>query len=451
MYDPEAQKKAVLSFRKAFKSAPWLPISQIQKQSFHERPLKGPIIVSKIEIPRPNDEEEECIRSKLWDLYTATSEGIEKLDAPTPCCSYMGEWIGIRKDADTTTPQLNMSEKEKFRGIEQNAANDTVIFFLFGGAFFRAGPPSARPLMKHLSQTSGSRVFTFQPRLSPQYTIPTILLDVIVAFFYLISPPAGALHKPIDPKKIILASDSGGALLHLHLLQFLQSLIRSAKNDIPSFRFNDRDIYAQMPRGCAFVSPGADMALSLPSVKKFESSEWMSEGAPWLNPKYPTDSIWPANPPRGDLHCDNSALCHPLIDPSTWTDWSGMPPMWIACGEETYTDGINFLVQNIRASNVQVTFVQYEFMPHVWNVVMPALPQSRHSMKLWGQACKDLALGKQQDSSAHYVKLGDLEMISMDFKGLLDIPREEVLRRMRAARDELAKFVWTGSDVNSKL
>ncbi|KAJ5638270.1 alpha/beta-hydrolase [Penicillium lividum] len=429
MNDPEAQKKAVLSFRKAFKSAPWLPISHIQKQSFRERPLKGPIIVSRIEIPRPNDEEDERIRSKLWDLYTTTSEGHERLDAPSPCCSYVGEWIGIRKDADTTAPQLNMSEKEKFRDIEQNTDNDSVIFFLFGGAFLSS------------------------KRSAPDETVKSNqrIAYVLVAFFYLVSPPAGSFHKPIDPKKIILASDSGGALLHLHLLQFLQSLIRSAKNDTPSFRFNNREIHAQMPRGCAFVSPGADMALSLPSVKKFESSEWMSEGAPWLNPKYPTDSIWPANPPRGDLHCDNSALCHPLVDPSAWIDWSGMPPMWIACGEETYTDGIKFLVQNIRASNVPVTFVQYEFMPHVWNVVMPALPQSRHSMNLWGQACKDLALGNQQDSSAYYVKLGDLKMIPMDFKGLLDIPREEVLRRMRAARDELAKFVWTGSEVNSKL
>lgn len=32
----------------------------------------------------------------------------------------------------------------------------------------------------------------------------------------------------------------------------------------------------------------------------------------------------------------------------------------------------------------------------------------------------------------------------MNFEGLLDIPKDEVLRIMQAARDELAKYVWTG-------
>lgn len=205
-----------------------------------------------------------------------------------------------------------------------------------------------------------------------------------------------------------------------------------------------------MPGGCAFVSPGADLALSLPSVKKFEPFDWLSEGAPWLQAKFPADSIWPSDPPRGDLHCDNSALCHPLIDPSTWTDWEGMPPMWIACGEETYSDGIKFLVKNIRASGVPVTFVEYEFMPHVWNVVMPFLPQSRHSVKLWGEACKELGAAddaKERKSEAWFVRLGKLEMVKRDFEGLLDLPDDEVLRRMRAARDELAKYVWKGPAV----
>jgi hypothetical protein len=64
--------------------------------------------------------------------------------------------------------------------------------------------------------------------------------------------------------------------------------------------------------------------------------------------------------------------------------------MWIACGQETYSDGIKFLVRNIRASAVSVKFVDYEFMPHVWNVVIPALPQSQHVMKLWAEVCLEL-------------------------------------------------------------
>lgn len=299
---------------------------------------------------------------------------------------------------------------------------------------------------------SGSRAFTFQPRLAPQYTIPTILLDVLVAFFYLLAPPIGSLHKPISPKNIILVGESGGSLLHLHLLQFLRAMIRSTGSETPTIQFNGQRVPITMPAGCALISPGSDMVLSLPSVKKFEWFEWLSEGAPWLQHNYPADQIWPTTPPRGDLHCDNSALCHPFIDPSMQLDWSGMPPMWIACGEETYADGIKFLVKNIQASGVPVTFMQYEFMPHVWNVVLPNLPQSRDTMKRWGQAIRELGLGIQKESSAYFVKLGKLETVPMSFKELSDIPQGEVLHKMRTARDRLAGFVWTGPEAGySKL
>lgn len=84
--------------------------------------------------------------------------------------------------------------------------------------------------------------------------------------------------------------------------------------------------------------------------------------------------------------------------------------MWIACGEETYADGIKFLVRNIKASGGLVIFVEYEFMPHVWNVVIPSLPQSQHVMKLWAKACMELGASFVHKSEAWYVKLGNLEM-----------------------------------------
>jgi hypothetical protein len=280
-------------------------------------------------------------------------------------------------------------------------------------------------------------------------------LDALIAYFYLVSPPPGAFHKPIDPKKLILVGESGGDILHLDILQFIQAFSNASGLNSETIRFFDRDISLQMPAGCAIVCPGADLALSMPSVKKFEKTDWLSEGAPWVQPNFPADSIWPSNPPRGDLHCDNSAICHPFIDPSTWTNWKGMPPMWIACGEETYSDGIKFLVKNIKDSGVPVTFIEYEFMPHVWNVVMPALPQSKHVIKLWAEACKRLGSldTSGQKSEAWYVKLGNLDMAKKRFEDLVSFSNEEVLRKMRAARDENSMFIWKGPGPpeNSKL
>ncbi|KAJ0424826.1 alpha/beta-hydrolase [Aspergillus carlsbadensis] len=444
MNTAQGQVKAVLAFRKGFKSAPRVPISEMQAQSFRERRVKAPTLISNIEIPCPDPAEDEALRDWLWSLYKAKGEGLEKLDPPLPSVSYKGEWIGVENEVkDSGSLQPSVGEHETFKAIQASSTSDVTLFYLSGGAWFRAGPPGARPLHTQLCNRSGSPVFTFQYRLVPQHTLPTLLLDVLVAYFYLLSPPPGSFHEPIDPEKLILVGESGGANLHLHLLQVLQSLNRSAG---PTLRFNGRDVPTVMPKGCAFISPAADLVLSLPSVKKFESFDWLSEGAPWLQPNFPADDIWPSNPPRGDLHCDNSALCHPLIDPSTCTDWTGMPPMWIAAGEETFADGIKFLVNSLKASGVPVTFVQYQSMPHVWNVVMPFLPQSQHVMKLWGEACRSLAEGTAQTSATYFVTLGALKMLPAGFARLLDLPDDEILRRMRAARDRLAKFVWKGPE-----
>ncbi|RAO68279.1 uncharacterized protein BHQ10_004291 [Talaromyces amestolkiae] len=407
MDNPQGQQKAVLAFRKAWKSAPWIPISKMQALSFRERPLEGSTVVSKVQIPRSAEEEAESLRVKVWDAFKSKAEGIEKLDPPAACSCYDGEWIGVDNERKTTRDaQDGMTEQGKYNLIEQNRRNDLTFFYLSGGAWFRAGPPGARPLIKKLCEQTGCRAFTFQYRLVPQYTLLTLVLDVLTAYFYLLSPPPGSFHTPIDPKKLILVGESGGGILHLDILQFIQYIYNSDSNTTlktnPQMHFFGRDVTPTMPAGCAIICPGADIALSLPSVKKYEKTDWLSERAPWLEPNFPADSIWPSNPPRGDLHCDNSALCHPFVDPSTHTDWRGMPPMWIACGGETYSDGIKFLVRNMRASGVSIRFVEYEFMPHVWNVVIPTLPQSRHVMKLWADACLELgasAVGKRQSEA----------------------------------------------------
>jgi hypothetical protein len=126
-----------LSYRKAWKNAPWVPISKIQAQSFRERPLKGPIVVSKVTIPRPKETEGEFLRSRLWDLFKSKSEGTEKLDPPAPCSTYHGEWIGVRKGIqDPRAPQQpNLTEQEKFNLIENHRQNDLILFYLSGGAW----------------------------------------------------------------------------------------------------------------------------------------------------------------------------------------------------------------------------------------------------------------------------------------------------------------------------
>ena len=132
----EDQKKAVLAFRKGWKTAPWVPISKMQAYSARPRPVKGPLLVSNTTIPSPGSEEGENIRSKLWHLYQSKSEGVEKLDPPAPCADYKAEWLGVRKDVkDHKAPQPDVTEQEKFRSIEQHTTNDVTLFYIPGGAW----------------------------------------------------------------------------------------------------------------------------------------------------------------------------------------------------------------------------------------------------------------------------------------------------------------------------
>jgi len=108
----------------------------MQALSFRERPLKGPVVVSKVTVTRPSDEEGETLRSTLWELYQSKSEGIEKLDPPAPCTSCDGEWIGVRRDVkEPKVLPSDMSEQEKFESIQRNRQNDSTLFYISGGAW----------------------------------------------------------------------------------------------------------------------------------------------------------------------------------------------------------------------------------------------------------------------------------------------------------------------------
>lgn len=60
--------------------------------------------------------------------------------------------------------------------------------------------------------------------MAPQYPFPCAIQDVLASYMYLIDPPEGAAHRPVDPKNIIVAADSAGGGLSLVLLQILRDL-----------------------------------------------------------------------------------------------------------------------------------------------------------------------------------------------------------------------------------
>ena len=448
METAEAQKSAVRKFCAEFKNPRKIAMGDMQKLLSRPRPVRGSMWVSQVTVPEQSERDDD-LHAMLWEVFKHRQEPGEILDYPARSVPLQGEWIGARHGVkDPKTPQPEISEKERFAKIEQEQKTGTTMFYLSGGAWVQPGIPGSRPLIAQMCHVNGAKAFTMQYRLAPAHTVPTLLLDAIIGYFYLISPPKHSLHSPIDPSSLILAGESGGASLHLGIIQFIQHFQKDALargEHSPSVRVNGRQVPLRMPAGCAFVAPPCDLTLALPAFERCKSIDWLSDKPPWFEDDFPADSVWPSNPPRGSPHCDNSALCHPLITISTWTDWEGAPPMWIACGEESYSDGIKCLVRNLVDSNVRTWFCEYEHMPHVFPVLMPFMPQSKDCLKRWAQACENIASGNTpRTSAAFFVRLGDLRTEPRLVLNLLSLSNEEVLDKMRAARDRMADFVWKG-------
>lgn len=93
------------------------------------------------------------------------------------------------------------------------------------------------------------RCFAVNYRKAPQYPFPCAIQDCLAAYLYLVKPPPGAPHRPVDPKSIVLAGDSAGGGLCLALLQILR--------DTPGL---------ELPAGAALLSPWSDLTHSFPSI-----------------------------------------------------------------------------------------------------------------------------------------------------------------------------------------
>lgn len=114
-----------------------------------------------------------------------------------------------------------------------------LCLYLWGGAYFFGSINTHRYVMWRIARKMGGRVFSVKYRLAPQFPFPCAredtplnlvsrsltdaafgcsVQDALSAYLYLIRPPPGAKHRPVDPAKIVIAGDSAGGGLSLALL-----------------------------------------------------------------------------------------------------------------------------------------------------------------------------------------------------------------------------------------
>lgn len=256
-------------------------------------------------------------------------------------------------------------------------------------------PATHRWTTSALAQQTCGRCFSVRYRLSPQYPFPSALLDALIAYLALLSPPPGSFHRPIPPSKIIIAGDSSGAGLAASLLQLLLTLPRIG---ISRIFFHDRDVDITTPSaGLALTSPWLDIARSLPSVTRntrYDIIAPPSEDLKTPHPNFPHDSIWPTNPPRVETYCEATMVDHPLVSPLATHKylWDGAPPVYLSVGWEGMQDEAEIFARRVYAAGGTVGFDGYEGMPHCFSMI-PWNKAGRSAFANWAAFCKQAVGG----------------------------------------------------------
>lgn len=189
-----------------------------------------------------------------------------------------GEWIVVRKDI---AAQRKRHKAEKDPSSYLHRAKSTTLFganepdekqqepheytaemegtpcmlYVHGGGGYFGSIDQQRYTMHRYARKMNGRVFAINYRLAPQYPFPCAIHDALSAYFYLLEPPEGAEHEPVDPSLIILAGDSAGGNIILALLQVI------------------RDTGLPAPAGAVLISPWCDLTHSFPSCMTNAASD----------------------------------------------------------------------------------------------------------------------------------------------------------------------------------
>ena len=421
-----------------------------QQATLKDPGIRGKIWISKVTFPASENS------GLLHRFYGAIDElkgsPADTYTVPT-ILPVEAEWTGYRLNVDAYRPRPDLSEAQHFQRLMGDTSTPITLLYFHGGAFVMMDPSSHRQPVSHLCNLTGGRALSVRYRLSPQSAFPAALLDSYIAYLSLLYPPPNSFHEPVKAKHIIFAGDSAGGNLCLALTQLLLQLNRSATAG-EAFQFQEHTVALPLPlpAGIAGHSPWLDMTHCFPS-------KWANAKYDYLPPpmdskklaSMPHDSIWPADPPRGDLYCDTSMLCHPLVSPAAARDWRGAPPLWLAYGEEMLVDEGKQVAQLAARQGTTVIWEEWEGMCHCFGMVLVGSPMSKRFFNDWASFCRTVGGGDntgaqtQEGSHKEVIEGSPMEIktrgtffeVKTGKEGELDVMElgalgeEEVLNRMQ--------------------
>ncbi|EXJ87687.1 hypothetical protein A1O1_04611 [Capronia coronata CBS 617.96] len=433
-------------------------IGFMQKITTKDPGIKGSTLVAKVTIPPPQDQNgpKDAVCSAIKYL----GDGAESYIEPE-ITSIDAEWTGYRPGVLPSETRPEMPENEHYKLLMENVSSATTVLYFHGGAYYLMDPATVRDTTARLARMTGGRCYSVRYRLAPQNPFPAQLLDALVAYLSLLSPPPGAYHEPVSAKSIVFAGESAGGNLSLALLQLLLTLQRMGTHTI---RFHGADVPVQLPAGVAVNSPWVDITRSLPSNINNAHYDYLEPlGHTGLSNTEPLpDAFWPTSPPRADIFCNASIMLHPLVSPMQVRpeQWKGMPPVWMCMGNEALEDETTILARRMHQGGGVVNLIGYEGMPHCFAMLFAASPMGKDCFQRWSRFCIDAVKDSQPDTSnAIRVKAfsNPLQFEEVAFESLCALTDEEVaditssMQKHFLGREEELVRRWSQQDSKAKL
>ncbi|KAL8718059.1 MAG: hypothetical protein Q9225_004767 [Loekoesia sp. 1 TL-2023] len=411
------------------------PLSKQQRWSLKDPGIKGKMWISKVTLVNP---EEEDTRDILIEAIYNMDDGKGTYTTPTTV-PVEAEWTGYRANVRHDRPRLDLSEAQQYERLMAEVTSPVTILYLHGGAHFMMDPSSHRVPTSRLAHLTNGRCLSVRYRLAPQNPFPCALLDAFQAYLSLMYPPPGSFHDPVQASNIVFAGDSAGGNLSFALVQLILQINRSTTRKHLHFHGRLIDLPIPVPAGLAGNSSWMDICRCMPSV--ISNAQWDYLPPPMTNDaisRFPHDEIWPTDPPRGDVYCDLSMLCHPLVSPLAATDWAGSCPMWLGYGEEMLADEGKAVASLAAKQGVTVIWEQFEAMPHCFSMIFDQLEAGRRGFRDWANFCAAVAgdcareRATKLETKGTWFAAKTCKEINVDVSSLAVCSQEEVAERMRS-------------------
>lgn len=214
-----------------------------------------------------------------------------------------------------------------------------VVLYLHGGGYVSCSPTTYRVITCSLARMAGCCVFAVDYRLAPEYLFPAAVDDAEAGYKWLV-------QQGINPEGIAFAGDSAGGGL------VVATLIRLRQNHLP------------LPSCGVCFSPWVDLTGS----SKYRNAESCAMFRS-------TDVSAFAS-----LYLGTSTADLPEASP-IFADLCGLPPLLIQVSStELLLDDADRLQERASACGVHSTLSIYPGVPHVWQVLVGLVPESRQAL-----------------------------------------------------------------------